>query len=106
MEGKHHSTYLVVRNSGHTIARYTAPFPVRSHPELRVHLVLRDELACEDVARQQVVVHGLRDDFRDRRGVELDERVVFRFPRLSVDLVHVSLVDDRSMAYLLVARET
>ena len=69
--------YLVVCYPRYTIAGNRPPLPVRANPQLGVHLVLGDDLACEDMAHEQVVVHRLRNDLRDRRGVELNEGIVF-----------------------------
>ncbi len=60
------TTYLIVSYSGDAVARHRSPLPIRSYPELRVHLVLRDDLAREDVAREEVVVHRLRDNLGNR----------------------------------------
>lgn len=56
---------------------YDSPFPVRTDPEFRMYLILRDDLASENVSHKEVVVHGLRDDFSNLRRVELNEGVVF-----------------------------
>ena len=66
-----------MRNTRNTIARNGPPLPIRSNPELRVHLVLRDHLACEDMAHEEIVVHRLGDDLGNGRRVELNEAVVF-----------------------------
>ena len=71
------TTYLVMLHTRHTVLRDRSPLPVRANPQLGVHLVLGDDLACEDMTHEQVVVHRLRNDLRDRRGVELNEGVVF-----------------------------
>ena len=76
-------TYLVVRDSRYSVAGNGPPLPVRAYPQLGVHLVLRDNLAREDVAHEQVVVHRLRDDLCDRRRVELNEAVVLRLSGLA-----------------------
>ena len=70
-------------NPCHTVARNLPPLPVRANPELWMHLVLRDDLAREDVAHEQVIVHRLRDDLCDRGRVELDEAVVLRLSSLA-----------------------
>ena len=62
--------------------RDSSVLPVRADPELGVDLVLGDHLAAEDVAHEEVVVHGLSDDLGDRRGVEFEEGVVLRFAGL------------------------
>lgn len=55
---------------------YLLPFPVGAHPELGVNLVLGDGLALYKMPHEQVVVHGLGDDLRDGRRVELDKGIV------------------------------
>ena len=76
-------TYLVVSDSRYSVAGNGPPLSVRAYPELGVHLVLRDDLARENVAHEQVVVHRLRDDLCDRGRVELDEAVVLRLSSLA-----------------------
>ena len=44
--------YLIVLHARYPIPRDDAPLPVRTNPELRVDLVLRDHLAREDVSHQ------------------------------------------------------
>ena len=41
-----------------------------------MNLAWRDDLAFHNVAEHEVVVHGVRDDARNRGGGELDEGVV------------------------------
>ena len=57
---------------------YNSPLPVRTDPEFGMHFILGYHLARQNVAHEQVVVHGLCDNFRHRGRVELDERIVFR----------------------------
>lgn len=60
------------------IRGHDAPLAIRTDPKLRVHFVFRDDLAGQDVAHEQIIVHRLRDDLRDLRRRKLDESVVFR----------------------------
>lgn len=62
--------------------RHWSPLPVGTDPKLRVDFVFGNDLALQKVAVQQVVVHGLRDDFGDGRRLEFDEAVVFRLASL------------------------
>ena len=75
--GTIYGTHAVVFDARDAIAGHAPPATVRADPELRVHLSGRDELAREDVAAEQVVVHRFRDDLSDCIGFELDEGVVF-----------------------------
>ena len=50
---------------------------VRADPELGVDFVLGHQLAFEQVAHEEVVVHCLCDDLGDRLGGHLDVCVVF-----------------------------
>lgn len=61
---------------GQLLWGHSPPFPVRSNPQLRVHLVLGDDFALHDVTVEEVVVHRVGDDLSHRRRVELDETVV------------------------------
>jgi hypothetical protein len=65
---------------------HDAPLAIRTDPELRVHFVFRDDLAGQDVAHEQIIVHRLRDDLGDRRRHKLDESVVFRPASLYANL--------------------
>ena len=58
-------TYPVVCDTRDAIAGDRPPLPVRADPELGVHLVLGDDFARKDMAHEEVVVHGLRDDASD-----------------------------------------
>lgn len=69
--------YLVVFSEGKTGAWNYSPFTVSTDPEFRMDLVLGDEFTPEDVAHEEVVVHGVCDDLGDRRGVEFDVAKVF-----------------------------
>ena len=71
-----------MRNTRNTIARNGPPLPVRPNPELRVHLVLRDHLACEDMAHEEIVVHRVSDNPGDGGRIEFDETVVLRLAGL------------------------
>jgi len=64
------------------IRRDDAPSAVRTHPELWVNFVFRDDLANQDMAHEQIIVHRLRNDLSDGRRDKLDEAVVFRFALL------------------------
>ena len=52
-----------------------------------MHLVLGNYLAREDMAHEEVVVHGLRYDLRDRRRVELEECIVLMLASLQRPLL-------------------
>ena len=47
-----------------------------------MHLVLRDHLACEDMAHEEIVVHRVSDNPGDGGRIELDEAVVLWFAGL------------------------
>jgi hypothetical protein len=53
------------------------PFFICTYPQLGVHLLFGYYLALEYMAHQQVVIHCLCDNLRDRCRVELNEAVVF-----------------------------
>lgn len=57
---------------------HDAELAVRADPQFRVNLVVRHDLADEDVSQEEVVVHRLLDNLRHRGVLELDERVVLR----------------------------
>ena len=71
-----------MRYPSHAVAGYWPPLSVRADPELGMHLVLGNYLAREDMAHEEVVVHSLRYDLRDRRRVELEERIMLRLASL------------------------
>ena len=99
-------TYLAKRRPLQSSRRYSSPFPVGSNPEIRVDLVIRDDLRVErqcppvsasrypilpplyatirthvtlkDMAHQQVVVHRLCRDLGDRFVGHLDISEMFR----------------------------
>ena len=50
---------------------------VRSDPQLGMYLRFGNELAFEDVAHKEVIVHCLSHDLCHSSGIELDESVVF-----------------------------
>ena len=60
-----HQTYPIVCDTGDAITRYGPPLSVRADPELGMDLVLGDDFARKNVAHEEVVVHGLRDDASD-----------------------------------------
>ena len=51
-------------------------FPVRSNPKLGMNLVLWDELALQEMTQEEVVIHRVCRDLRNRRGIELDEGIM------------------------------
>lgn len=55
-----------MRNTRDAITGNRPPLPVRPNPELGVHLVLGDDLAREDVAHEEIVVHCVGDNPGDR----------------------------------------
>ena len=57
---------------------HDTPPTIRTYPELRMHFVFWNDLASQNVAHEQVIVHRLRDDLCDRRRCKLDEPVLFR----------------------------
>lgn len=61
-----------------TGAGHRTKLAIRTDPQSRMNLLWREDLAYEDVAREQVVVHRLLHNARDRRVAELDESVVLR----------------------------
>lgn len=63
-------------NAGNSITRYKSPFSVGTDPELRVDLVLRDQLAGEDMPGEQVVVHSLSDNLGHGSRIEFNETIV------------------------------
>jgi hypothetical protein len=48
-----------------------------------MNLFYWDDLAFQNVTHEQVVVHGLRNDLRNRERVELNEGVMFRSASLN-----------------------
>jgi hypothetical protein len=78
--------------SGDPVAGYLSPFPVGTDPQMRINFVLGNDFTAKDAAHQEVVVHGLRNYLRDRRGVKLDESVVLRATGLKKNVQVRSLV--------------
>jgi hypothetical protein len=60
------------------IRGHDTPPAIRTYPELWMHFVFRNDLASQNVAHEQIIVHRLRDDLCDGRRCKLDEPVVFR----------------------------
>ena len=73
------------------ICGHDTPPTIRTYPELRMHFVFWNDLASQNVAHEQVIVHRLRDDLCDGRRCKLDEPVVFRPACL-----HTSLFNDQT----------
>ena len=69
--------YLIMPDPRDTVARNGSPLSIRTDPKLWMHFIFRDDFAREDVAHEEIVVHGFRNNLSYRRGVKLDERVVF-----------------------------
>ena len=57
-----------------------------AEPELGMNVFRRYDLALKDVAEQEVVVHRLGGDLRDRCALKLDERIVLRRTSLSTSI--------------------
>lgn len=74
--------HLVVLHPSYPISGDWSPFSIGTDPELWMDLVLGDHLASEDMSQEQIVVHRLRHDLRDRGRIELEERIVFRLAGL------------------------
>ena len=70
-------TDLVVLRLREVIRGHDTP-TIRTYPELRMHFVFRNDLASQNVAHEQVIVHRLRDYLCDGRRCKLDEPVEFR----------------------------
>ena len=68
--------HLVVRDTRDAVTGDRPPLPVRPNPELGMDLVFGDDLACQDVAHEEVVVHRVGDDSGDGGRIELDEGVM------------------------------
>lgn len=71
-------TDLVVLRLREAIRGHDTPSAIRTYPEFRMHFVFRNDLASQNVAHEQIIVHRLRDDLRDGRRCKLDEPVVLR----------------------------
>ena len=69
---------LVVLRLRDAIRGHNTPPAIRPYPELWMHFVFRNDLASQNVAREQIIVHRLRDNLCDGRRCKLDEPVVFR----------------------------
>jgi len=69
---------LVVLLLREAIRGHDTPPTIRTYPELRMHFVFWNDLASQNVAHEQVIVHRLRDDLCDGRRCKLDEPVMFR----------------------------
>lgn len=72
-----HSTDLVMFFPHNLISWDGLPLFIGTYPQLGVHLLLGYYLALKYMAHQQIVIHCLCDNLRDRRRVELDKTVVF-----------------------------
>jgi hypothetical protein len=59
-------TNLIVLHACYPVSRNDSPFAICANPEFRVHFFLRDHVALDDVAHEEVVVHCVCDDLRYR----------------------------------------
>ena len=71
-------TYLVVVYTGNAVARNSSPFSICTHPEGWMDFVFGDHFAYKNMTHEEIVIHRLCDNLRDRRRLKLDETVMFR----------------------------
>lgn len=73
---KRTKTHPIMFLPPHPVHRHLPPLPVRTNPQIRMHLLLRQQLALEDMAVDEVVVHRLGDDGGDRNRLELEKGIM------------------------------
>lgn len=69
--------YLIMPDPRDTVARNGPPLSIRTNPELWMYFIFRNDFACENVAHEEIIVHGLCDNLSYGRGVKFDKRVMF-----------------------------
>lgn len=90
------NTYSSSNDSILPTFRDDSEYSIGSDPHLGMNLIIRNNLAHENVTGEQVVVHGFLNDDSDGRVGELEEGVMFRRSSLVRQLCLTSVVSTGS----------